>query len=38
MPILIWKKQVYELSDNIYIYIYIYTFFKKNNETGHIGL
>ena len=23
---------------NIYIYIYIYIYFKKNNETGHIGL
>ena len=22
----------------IYIYIYIYILFKKNNETGHIGL
>ena len=22
----------------IYIYIYVYIYFKKNNETGHIGL
>ena len=22
----------------IYVYIYIFIYFKKNNETGHIGL
>ena len=34
---------IYQMSyththTHTYIYIYIYIYFKKNNETGHIGL